>query len=238
MYCFRYIKRGFGFAKHPQGFTLIELLVVVAIISILAALLLPTLGRARDSARRISCVANLRQLGIAMQLYAGDNNDSFPIGYTTDEIYNSPMYYHWPYRIRPYITTQAKTDYGGQDPGCVTSVFRCPAKKNHLSLSTTIPTDYIFSAYVLGVNVWSIPPRTRASIQNLADVMVLADSYDSTDPTLPQAMMWVTNQLTQTTMFLGYTQHKGIVNVLHGDAHVSASRFPDQTATITLYPLP
>ena len=61
-----------------RAFTLIELLVVIAIIGILAALLIPTLARSKESARATACLSNLRQIGLALQLYVQDNENHLP----------------------------------------------------------------------------------------------------------------------------------------------------------------
>src|SRR5262245_14494150 len=72
---FRGPPNGRHFPPGPGGFTLIELLVVIAIISVLASLMFPALAMAKEKARTISCVNNLRQMGIAHHLYANDFND-------------------------------------------------------------------------------------------------------------------------------------------------------------------
>ena len=66
--------------RDRRAFTLVELLVVIAIIAILAALLLPALSAARQKARKTACLSNLRQVGVAVLLYAGDHDGNIPYG--------------------------------------------------------------------------------------------------------------------------------------------------------------
>lgn len=68
-------------AQKGQGFTLIELLVVIAIISILASILFPVFARARENARRTSCISNLKQIGLGTMMYVQDYDGRYPLGY-------------------------------------------------------------------------------------------------------------------------------------------------------------
>src|SRR5437588_10344522 len=71
--------------KKRFAFTLVELLVVIGIIAVLIGIILPALGRARESSRRAACLSNLRQLGMMIQFYANDYKDQVPLGYSNGQ---------------------------------------------------------------------------------------------------------------------------------------------------------
>jgi prepilin-type N-terminal cleavage/methylation domain-containing protein len=106
------------FGMNGNGFTLVELLVVIAVIATLAALRLPALSRAKERARRIQCLNNVRQIGVALRLYADDNRDLLP-----DCTTNNPTFYGtwWPWDLNTNLVHQLE---GG---GAKRSLLYCPS---------------------------------------------------------------------------------------------------------------
>jgi prepilin-type N-terminal cleavage/methylation domain-containing protein/prepilin-type processing-associated H-X9-DG protein len=83
-----------------RGFTLIELLVVIAIIAILASILFPVFARARENARRSSCLSNLKQLGLGIAQYTQDYDENYPAGFQANSDWVNRS---WPVTIQPYV---------------------------------------------------------------------------------------------------------------------------------------
>ncbi len=98
-----------------KAFTLIELLVVIAIIAILAAILFPVFGRARENARRTSCLSNLKQIGLGIMQYTQDYDESFPLYRASNAPTNSDPF-GWADAIQPYLKSE--------------QILQCPSDTN------------------------------------------------------------------------------------------------------------
>ena len=111
-----------------KRFTLIELLVVIAIIAILASILLPALGQAREKAKSSQCVGNLRQQGLAIQQYVSDN-DYFPS--LNNTVFKNTAYLGfagWKFCIAPYLSIDlpGNTAQDAKNGALAEGIFRCP----------------------------------------------------------------------------------------------------------------
>ncbi|MFB3881769.1 MAG: prepilin-type N-terminal cleavage/methylation domain-containing protein [Armatimonadota bacterium] len=114
--------------RRGRGFTLIELLVVIAIIGILAAMVFPVFARARESARKTVCLSNVKNIGMAIQMYLADNNDTFP----------------------PYENRQEVTDY-------LNSVGAAYCPSQYKNTNPFLPWPLVLDEYVKNRDVWRCP---------------------------------------------------------------------------------
>jgi len=151
------IMKNTRFHQHQKGFTLIELLVVIAIIAILAAILFPVFGRARENARRSSCQSNLKQIGLGLIQYSQDYDETMMAAFYGSAGGNTPSNntsnYKWQDATYPYVKSE--------------QIFTCP--------SDSVSTRYIYHRNLVG-------SATSTAFGSYGISIAYADSGDAQTP--------------------------------------------------------
>lgn len=164
---------GYAMKDRRWGFTLIELLVVIAIIAILAAILFPIFGKAKENAKRSSCTSNLKQFGLAMSMYT----DSYQGAYPSNAVYGNH---------EAWIGMLVKSKLLKSD-----AIFNCPASANPLLVRVGIKWIKVGYSYNEYIYYQAYKCFTTSSIPQSKSTFLMGDgklhslAHDWNDPEIP-----------------------------------------------------